>query len=48
MARTLDPGRYVELESAVERIRDMGAHAVWLSLGPAGSLFATGEVIHTA
>ena len=24
----------------------MGAHALWLSLGPAGSLFATGEVIH--
>jgi 1-phosphofructokinase len=42
----LDPGRHVELESAVERIRDMGARALWLSLGPAGSLFATGDKIH--
>jgi 1-phosphofructokinase family hexose kinase len=42
----LDPGRHAELESAVEQIRDMGARALWLSLGPDGSVFVTGEVIH--
>jgi 1-phosphofructokinase len=32
-----------ELESIAERIRDRGAAAVWLSLGPSGSVFATGD-----
>jgi 1-phosphofructokinase family hexose kinase len=41
----LDPGCHAELESAVERIREMGARALWLSLGPEGSVFATGDKI---
>jgi 1-phosphofructokinase len=32
-----------ELESIIERIRNMGAGAVWLTLGPEGSVFATGD-----
>ncbi len=40
----LDPGRSdAELAAITEAIRDRGAAAVWLSLGPEGSVFAGGE-----
>jgi 1-phosphofructokinase family hexose kinase len=46
LGEDLDPGRDAELESAAERIRDMGARTLWLSLGPKGSVFATGDEVH--
>jgi 1-phosphofructokinase family hexose kinase len=43
LGREFDPPRVtLELESITDRIRHMGAGAVWLSLGPEGSIFATG------
>ena len=39
----LDPGADQELVGATDAIRDRGAGAVWLSMGPAGSVFADAE-----
>ena len=47
LGRRLDPaGGALELESITERIREWGAAAAWLSLGPEGSVFATGDGAH--